>query len=190
MFLYYYIHSITMLSDNLNEEIPEKFESNIFNFKRSEDVISYRLDKDNYSQKTISSKLSEMKDDYEFLYSTTIDDDDILCILVKDSDDPRFYIHNILTSLDVDEYSERLIQAEKVSNGLDNKYSFDDPFYIAVLSVYLMTEDEYTLDHIYKQINVEQDINEFVSKIKDMKIKVEEDILSKSGESSDNDFRL
>lgn len=161
-----------MINEKLVENIRDEFDNDIFGLKEEEDRVAYRVDLDTYSEKEVSSRLSKLKKEYNFLYSLTVDDGEVLCLIVEKSEDPRFYIHNILTRLDSENYSEEYVRAEKISDGMKNKYSFDSPLYIAILTIHMMKD--YSFEKMYKMLDIDEDITDFTSRINKMKKELED----------------
>lgn len=171
-----------MINEKLVENIRDKFDNDIFGLKEEEDKVAYRVDLDTYSEKEVSSRLSELKEEYNFLYSLTIDDGEVLCLIVEESEDPRFYIHNILARLDSENYSEEYVRAEKISDGMKNQYSFESPLYIAILTIHMMKD--YSVEQMYDMLDINEDITDFISQINEMKEELKD---NKNSETVDED---
>lgn len=163
-----------MLPEELNEDISLIFNSNINSFKRDQEKIAFRLDEEDYSEEFIASKMTELKENYEFLYSTTVDKDEILCLIISDSDDPRFYLTDVLVKLDVDNYKETIDSSEQIADAINKRYMYD-PLDIAILAVYMVKD--YDLEKIYQKLNINEELDKFKIRINNLKKDIEKDVL-------------
>lgn len=163
-----------MLPEELNEEISLIFNSNINSFKRDQEKIAFRLDKEDYSEEFIASKMAELKENYEFLYSTTVDKDEILCLIISDSDDPRFYLTDVLVKLDVDNYKDTINSSEQIADAINKRYMYD-PLDIAILTVYIVKD--YDIEKIYQKLNINEELDNFKIRINNLKKDIEKDVL-------------
>ena len=136
------------------------------------------------NNQNISKKLFDLRKDNDFVYSITIDENEIICLVTKEeyTNDPRVYIQYILTGLSVeDDYNDEYIRAEKISDGINNKFSFESSYMIAILTVYMMG---YDIDTIYDNLDINLDRDAFESKLKEM----ESEVKNNSKVDKDNNF--